>query len=92
TGGGISGNLKRILPPGISAEIDFSKHIIPPIFHIIRKGGKISEQVMRQTFNLGIGMICVMSQDLATKFMIEQRALYLGELVGGLALPEVRFK
>lgn len=59
TGGGISGNLCRIIPAGLSAEINLSKIQIPNIFKYIRTQGKISDSEMLQTFNCGVGLIIV---------------------------------
>ena len=59
TGGGITGNLPRILPPGLAARILVSQWPIPPIFEELRQIGKIPLDDYRRTFNLGIGMILV---------------------------------
>lgn len=59
TGGGIAGNLKRILPVGTSAQVDLSKLNILPIFRTIHAAGAVPEEDMLQTFNLGIGLILV---------------------------------
>ena len=59
TGGGIAGNLCRIIPAGLSAEIDLSKIQLPNIFKYIRNQGKISDSEMLQTFNCGVGLIIV---------------------------------
>ncbi|MDI6745339.1 MAG: AIR synthase-related protein, partial [Thermodesulfovibrionales bacterium] len=57
TGGGISGNLPRIFPEGISAVIYEHAWTPPPIFHIIKEMGKVPLDNMRMTFNMGIGYI-----------------------------------
>ena len=59
TGGGIASNLCRIIPAGLSAEIDLSKIQLPNIFKYIRNQGKISDSEMLQTFNCGVGLIIV---------------------------------
>ncbi|MGH9482002.1 MAG: phosphoribosylformylglycinamidine cyclo-ligase [Terriglobales bacterium] len=59
TGGGIPGNLPRILPAGCAAEIELSAWEPPPLFQLLQRLGKISDGEMRRTFNLGIGMIAV---------------------------------
>ncbi|HEC50226.1 MAG TPA: phosphoribosylformylglycinamidine cyclo-ligase, partial [Candidatus Desulfofervidus auxilii] len=61
TGGGIPGNLKRILPKGCKAIIKKDSWEIPPIFNIIKKQGKIEEREMFSTFNCGIGLILVVN-------------------------------
>ena len=60
TGGGIPGNLQRILPPGLAATIDSSAWKPNPIFGEIRRRGHISGDEMWGTFNMGLGMILVM--------------------------------
>lgn len=59
TGGGITDNTPRILPDGLSAQIETSSWRIPPIFEVLRRIGNIPEDDFRRTFNLGIGMILV---------------------------------
>jgi phosphoribosylformylglycinamidine cyclo-ligase len=59
TGGGIAGNLVRVLPADCVAEIDPTTWEWPAIFTAIATGGAISRQEMRDVFNLGLGMIAV---------------------------------
>jgi phosphoribosylformylglycinamidine cyclo-ligase len=59
TGGGIEGNLSRIIGEGISAEIDLSLIDIIPIFKYIKSKGNISDSEMLNTFNCGVGFILV---------------------------------
>ncbi len=61
TGGGITDNTPRILPKGLGARIDLGTWPVLPIFEILRKVGGIPEADWRRTFNLGIGMIFVVS-------------------------------
>ena len=62
TGGGIEGNLCRIIPDGLSAKIDLSKIRILSLFKYIRDNGNISDDEMLRTFNCGVGFIIVTSQ------------------------------
>lgn len=62
TGGGITENLPRILPDGLSARIHVSAWTIPPIFERLREIGNIPPDDYRRTFNLGIGMIVVVAK------------------------------
>lgn len=62
TGGGIEGNLCRIIPAGLSAKIDLSKILIPNLFKYIRDNGNISDDEMLRTFNCGVGLIIITSQ------------------------------
>jgi phosphoribosylformylglycinamidine cyclo-ligase len=59
TGGGIPGNLPRVLPSGIKAEIDLASWPIPAIFKYLAKIGKIDTDELLQSFNMGVGMILV---------------------------------
>lgn len=59
TGGGIGGNLSRVLPPTVDAEVDLSSWEAPRIFGEIQRLGEIEDGEMARVFNLGIGMIVV---------------------------------
>ncbi len=62
TGGGIPGNLPRVLPSGVQAQIDLAAWPVPPIFKYLAKIGKIETDELLQSFNLGVGMILVVPQ------------------------------
>jgi phosphoribosylformylglycinamidine cyclo-ligase len=62
TGGGITDNTPRILPKGLGVRIDIGSWPVLPIFEVLRKIGNIPEEDWRRTFNLGVGMIFVVSQ------------------------------
>lgn len=59
TGGGISGNIKRVMPEGMRAAVDYDAWRRPPLFELIQSTGNVPEEDMRRTFNLGIGLILV---------------------------------
>ncbi len=61
TGGGIEGNLSRVMPDGLSAKIDLSKLRILKIFQYIRNSGNISDEEMLRTFNCGVGFNIVVN-------------------------------
>ena len=61
TGGGITDNTPRILPKGLGVRIDLGSWPVLAIFEVLRKIGRIPEHDWRRTFNLGIGMIFVVS-------------------------------
>jgi phosphoribosylformylglycinamidine cyclo-ligase len=69
TGGGIPGNLTRILPDGFGAEINKGTWRNPAIFRIIQKQGKIEEAEMYRVFNMGVGMIVVCTLVKANRIM-----------------------
>jgi len=59
TGGGIPGNLPRVLPSGVKAIVDLDAWPIPPIFKYLAKLGEIEPDELLQSFNMGIGMIVI---------------------------------
>jgi phosphoribosylformylglycinamidine cyclo-ligase len=61
TGGGIAGNLVRILPADCAATVDPESWEVPPIFTTLQQAGRISTGEMRDVFNLGVGLIAVLS-------------------------------
>jgi phosphoribosylformylglycinamidine cyclo-ligase len=60
TGGGIPGNLVRILPTGCEALVDPTSWEVPPLFTTLQQAGGISTEEMRDVFNLGVGLIAVL--------------------------------
>src|SRR5262249_2915833 len=58
TGGGILGNLSRVLPAGLRAEIDWDAWERPPVFAWLAR--HVEEQELRRVFNLGIGYVAVL--------------------------------
>jgi phosphoribosylformylglycinamidine cyclo-ligase len=69
TGGGISGNLSRVMPKGLCAEINKNALEVLPVFSLIQKQGNIEEAEMYKVFNMGTGMIIVCSPQQADKVM-----------------------
>jgi phosphoribosylformylglycinamidine cyclo-ligase len=63
TGGGIGGNLVRILPQDCMATVDPDSWELPPLFRILQQAGQISTQEMREVFNLGVGLVAVLPPD-----------------------------
>jgi len=83
TGGGIIGNTKRIVPKGLSLDIDWNSWLLPPIFQLIQKVGKIPDEEMRNVFNLGIGMILVVSQndvDTCLEILKDEQPIVIGKV------------
>ncbi len=63
TGGGFYENIPRSVPEGLCARIDRSAVKIPPIFTLLQKRGNIPERDMFNTFNMGVGMVLIVSPD-----------------------------
>lgn len=61
TGGGIVDNLPRIFADGIGAEIDPASWTVPPLFQLIQQLGEVDPAEMRRVFNMGVGMLLVLS-------------------------------
>ncbi len=77
TGGGIPGNMVRVVPEGLRFEVDYDAWERPPIFRLIQELGEVPEDDMRRTFNLGIGLIAIVPADQKTVAL--QRLEALGE-------------
>ncbi len=65
TGGGISENIIRVIPDGLGLEIDLSAWKFPAVFNWLQTHGGIKEQEMLRTFNCGIGMVLLVTEDSA---------------------------
>jgi phosphoribosylformylglycinamidine cyclo-ligase len=63
TGGGLTGNLPRVLPPGCRAVIESGSWTVPPIFALLQERGKIADAEMLRTFNVGIGLVLVVAPE-----------------------------
>ena len=63
TGGGILGNTMRVVPEGLSLNIDWNAWKLPRIFELIKTTGNISDEEMRVAFNIGVGMIAIVGKD-----------------------------
>ena len=65
TGGGFYENIPRSIPDGLCAVVDKSKIVIPPVFDLLQKTGGIDERDMFNTYNMGVGMSIIVSQETA---------------------------
>lgn len=86
TGGGIVGNTIRIVPKGLQLHIDWSAWEILPIFQLLKEWGELSDEEMRLTFNLGIGMIIIVDnaveQDIIDSLkQLGENPVKLGEII-----------
>jgi len=76
TGGGILGNLPRCLPDGLGAVLDRKKWEVPQIFGEIQRRGRVSDDEMYGTFNMGLGMILAFDPE-----DVDRGSLVVGEVV-----------
>jgi phosphoribosylformylglycinamidine cyclo-ligase len=63
TGGGLAGNLARVIPHGLRAELDRGTWTPAPVFSMIAQRGRIDRAEMEKTFNMGVGMVAVVNPD-----------------------------
>ena len=85
TGGGIIGNTKRILPKSLTLNIDWSSWDVPSIFRLIQTTGEINDDEMREVFNLGLGLLIIVSKNQVSKTLklaneLNEQALIIGEV------------
>ena len=63
TGGGLAGNLERVIPHGLTAELDRGTWTPAPVFQMIAQRGRIERAEMEKTFNMGVGMVAVVAPE-----------------------------
>jgi phosphoribosylformylglycinamidine cyclo-ligase len=63
TGGGLPGNLPRVLPEDMGAVVQKDSWTIKPIFQLVQQAGKVEDVEMLRTFNMGVGMVAVLAPD-----------------------------
>ena len=93
TGGGLIGNVPRVLPQGVAAQFRSQAWTIPPIFPLIQQRGNVDRDEMYRAFNMGIGMVLICSPDDAdkvTKALPE--AKIIGEVVKQVGKTKVIIK
>ena len=89
TGGGLTGNLPRVLPEGLGARLDRRSWATPAIFDLIRERGSVQESEMLRTFNMGIGFVIVVEPTLERPLLDAltknhgQESFVIGEVVEG---------
>lgn len=90
TGGGVAGNLNRVLPKGLDAQVDVSRYRVPDVFKLIRQRGGVEQADMLRTFNMGVGL-CLITPAVEAEDVIEHLARFdveaypIGEIVRGEA-------
>jgi phosphoribosylformylglycinamidine cyclo-ligase len=86
TGGGIPGNLPRILPQGVQARLERGSWEMPPVFGFLQQAGGISDQEMLRAFNMGLGLLLVVPEEQVQEVMLrveamKERPYLVGEIV-----------
>lgn len=88
TGGGLTENLPRVLPENCTAVIDRSRWTVPAVFKLLQKIGKIEEEEMLRTFNMGVGFVLAVPAEQADALLNElalcgEKAFLIGEISAG---------
>jgi phosphoribosylformylglycinamidine cyclo-ligase len=87
TGGGIAGNLPRVLPAGVDAELERSAWEVPRVFGEIQRHGQVSDDEMARVFNLGLGMVVVVpAEDAGRALAVLREAGHAAAEVGRLTV------
>ena len=88
TGGGLTENIPRILPPGLGVQLDTRSWKVPPIFDLLQTLGKVERAEMYRTFNMGIGFILIVhpqDKDQVGEMLAQQgeNCFVLGQVIQG---------
>ena len=86
TGGGLTENVPRVLPPGTAARVDRQAWTVPRVFRFLQQNGQVPDNDMYRTFNMGIGMVVVLAPEASRSARAALRAA--GE-VGAVEIGEV---
>ncbi|MGB9697665.1 MAG: phosphoribosylformylglycinamidine cyclo-ligase [Ignavibacteria bacterium] len=87
TGGGIVGNTKRVVPSHLQVKVNWNSWKVPALFNLIQNQGNVPIEDMRRTFNLGIGLVAIVSRKIAGSYkQFLERHLYeksyiIGEII-----------
>lgn len=83
TGGGFVDNIPRILPEGVSCVVNRAAWEVPPLFRLIERVGQVDHDEMYRVFNMGVGMVVIVSADDADAVVraVHGEAYLIGEIV-----------
>lgn len=87
TGGGLPGNLPRILPRTCQAQVKLHSWPVPPIFRLLQEKGDIPQEEMLRTFNNGIGLVLVIPAEQVTEVLLRLQGLNEKAYVIGTVVP-----
>ncbi len=87
TGGGLPGNVNRMLPPGLDAVIDTSSWEIPNLFQQLQRSADVGRSEMFRTFNMGVGMVISCAPDAVTEVQASAAAAGLAQWIIGAVRP-----
>jgi phosphoribosylformylglycinamidine cyclo-ligase len=91
TGGGLPGNVSRVIPEGLTAEIDATTWSLPPIFGYVIERGHIDLAEAYRVFNMGIGFVVIAAPDLADLVLDRiPGSMSIGSIASGSGSDRVR--
>ncbi|KAL6324900.1 hypothetical protein AAG906_019808 [Vitis piasezkii] len=88
TGGGFTDNIPRVFPKGLGAVIYKDSWEVPSVFKWIQEAGRIEDAEMRRTFNMGIGMVLVVSPEASSRILGDGNGAYTAYKIGEVASDE----
>ena len=95
TGGGLPGNLPRVLPAGMCAVIDAASWPLPPVFAWLARTGGVAAEEMLRVFNCGIGMVLVVSDAAAARGILEaegETVFHIGRIEAAAGDAQIEIK
>ncbi|HEY2132485.1 MAG TPA: AIR synthase-related protein, partial [Acetobacteraceae bacterium] len=93
TGGGLPGNVPRMLPEGTRAVIDAAAWKLPPVFAWLAQAGNVAAEEMLRVFNCGLGMVLAVTDARAARGVLEEQGetvFLLGQIESGDPEPDLR--
>ncbi len=87
TGGGLPGNVNRVLPSSVDAAIDTSSWEIPNVFRVLERAGDVGRAEMFRAFNMGVGMVVILEERDADAIVSAAREAGIGAWVAGHVVP-----
>jgi len=91
TGGGLIDNVPRILPSNCDALIETKSWHVPSVFQLLQRNGNVSTREMYQVFNMGIGMVAIVTERNATRAVSMLRAKRIGRIEDGTGKVRLKF-
>ena len=83
TGGGLPGNIIRVLPEGCTAVVDLDSWTIPPVFRLLQEAGNLTQDDMLSTFNCGVGMVVIVREEHAASVCETTGGFIMGHISAG---------
>jgi phosphoribosylformylglycinamidine cyclo-ligase len=95
TGGGLPGNVKRILPEGTAAQLEQARWEVPDVFRVLQGLGSVADAEMYRTFNMGVGFVAVAGESEVDRLIKgfashDLAATAIGRIVDGDRTVEIR--